>query len=76
MEQVVAKQRIKVATKDHVLISRLHLRLHSEELPYVVVILIFSAIVIFIIVGIAQSNVISQWEVTALQAGPYCPYSL
>lgn len=31
MEQVVAKQRIKVATKDHVLISKLHLRLHRRD---------------------------------------------
>lgn len=76
MEQVAAKQRIKVATKDHMTISRVHLRLHNEHIPSVFVILALVAIITLVIIGIARPNVISQWEVTKLQAGPYCSYSL
>ena len=67
MAQVEAKQRIKVATKDHILITRLHLRLHSKYMPLVYAILIFLALVIFIVVGIARPNIKSEWKITALQ---------
>lgn len=75
MEQVEARQRIKVATKDHVLISRLHLRLHSKYMPLVYAILIFSAVATFIIVGIAQPNIKSEWKVDMLRASTDDRYS-
>ena len=75
MEQVTAKQRIKVAAKDHILISRLHLRLHPAHVAYAVTILLTLAIAIFIVVGIMRPNVKSEWEVTALQASTDDRYS-
>lgn len=68
MEQVAARQRIKVAVKDHVLISWLHLRLHSKYMPLVYAALVLLAIAIFVIVGIMRPNIKSEWEVTALRA--------
>lgn len=68
MEQVAAKQRIKVAAKDHMTISRVHFRLHSGHIVFATFVLLVLAMAALIIVGIAQPNVISQWEVTGLQA--------
>lgn len=66
MGQVEAKQRIKVATKDHVLISKLHLRLHRKYVLLVCTVLFPVALAIFIAIGIAQPNVESEWKVTGL----------
>lgn len=67
MEQVTAKQRIEVAAKDHATISMLHLRLHCNTIACVICILCALGLVAFIIVGIAQPNIESEWIVTNLE---------
>jgi len=69
MEQVTAKQRIKVAARDHVIISLLHLRLHGWTIIWANVALCFCGSIAFIIAGIMQPSVESEWEVTDFRRG-------
>lgn len=57
MEQVAAKQRIKVAVEDHMLISWVHLRLHPKVGVLGMIILLVSAIVALIITAVLQPSV-------------------
>ena len=60
MEQVAAKQRIKVAAKDHVLISRLHFRLHLKAVLLNVSIFLFLSLVTVAIFGMAVVGITAE----------------
>jgi hypothetical protein len=70
MESVTAKRRIKVATRDHAVISMVHLRLHSWAIFWVCFILFLLGVAAFIVAGITRPNVESEWKVTRLK-GPF-----
>lgn len=73
MGEVTAKRRIKVATRDHITISLLHLRLHRKSLSYIVIILfslvVAASVTMVVVVGATQPSVESEWEVTDLRWG-------
>lgn len=60
MEQVAAGQRIKVATKDHVLISTVHLKLHPKVVPLVVFMLLLLSFVVVIVFGLTTTNIVEE----------------
>ena len=70
MWQNTANQRITGATKHHVLMSLVHLKLHGILLSLIVAVLLLMGITAFIVVGITRPNVESLWEVTQLK-GPF-----
>lgn len=69
MGQATAKQRTKVAIKDHAIISMVHLKLHSWMLLPIIVMLILLGIAAFVVVGITRPNVESEWKVTDFWGG-------
>ncbi len=62
MNKVTAKRRIRVATRDHAIISILHLKLHRGMICFTVTILILLGFVTFIVVEFAQLNIDSEGE--------------
>ena len=72
MNQVTAKRRMGIAARDHITISRVHLKLHSGMVRWGIFVLCVLVTTTSFVVGIAQPNIESAWEVTKLEKGPGC----